>query len=94
MKRLLAIFVVLCAAAALIVFATGSGDDGSYRVRAIFNNAAFVIPGMDVKVAGVRAGKIEALDLTSDHKAAVVLNIENPGYHDFRENAFCRIRPL
>ena len=93
MKRLLAIFVVLCAAAALIVFATGSGDDGSYRVRAIFNNAAFVIPGMDVKVAGVRAGKIEALDLTSDHKAAVVLNIENPDYQDFRENAFCRIRP-
>lgn len=93
MKRLIAIFVVCCAGLALIVVATGSGDDGAYRVRAIFNNAAFVIPGMDVKIAGVRVGSIESLDLTDDHKAAVVLNIENPNYHDFRENAFCRIRP-
>lgn len=93
MKRLIAIFVVCCAGLALIIVATGSGDDGAYRVRAIFNNAAFVIPGMDVKIAGVRVGSIESLDLTDDHKAAVVLNIENPNYHDFRENAFCRIRP-
>ena len=93
MKRLIAIFVACCVALALIVAATGSGDDGAYRVRAIFNNAAFVIPGMDVKIAGVRVGSIESLDLTDDHKAAVVLNIENPNYHDFRQNAFCRIRP-
>lgn len=93
MKRLIAIFAACCVALALIVVATGSGDDGSYRVRAIFNNAAFVIPGMDVKIAGVRVGVIESLDLTDDNKAAVVLNIENPNYHDFRENAFCRIRP-
>jgi ABC-type transporter Mla subunit MlaD len=92
-KRLIAIFAACCVALALIVVATGSGDDGSYRVRAIFNNAAFVIPGMDVKIAGVRVGAIESLDLTDDNKAAVVLNIENPDYHDFRENAFCRIRP-
>jgi len=92
-KRLIAIFVACCVGLALIVAATGSGDDGAYRVRAIFNNAAFVIPGMDVKIAGVRVGSIESLDLTDDHKAAVVLNIENPNYHDFRENAFCRIRP-
>ena len=56
MKRLIAIFAACCVALALIVVATGSGDDGSYRVRAIFNNAAFVIPGMDVKIAGVRVG--------------------------------------
>jgi len=92
-RRLIAIFAACCVALVLIVAATGSGDDGAYRVRAIFNNAAFVIPGMDVKIAGVRVGSIESLDLTDDNKAAVVLNIENPDYHDFRENAFCRIRP-
>ena len=37
MKRLLAIASVLLAAAALVVFGTGAGDDGGgYRVRAIF----------------------------------------------------------
>ncbi len=93
MKRAIAIIVACGVAVALIVVAFGSGDSGTYRVRAIFNNAAFVIPGMDVKIAGVRVGAIEALDLTPDHKAAVILNIENASYHDFRENAFCRIKP-
>ena len=76
-KRLIAIFVACCAGLVLVVMATGSGDDGSYRVRAIFNTAAFVIPGMDVKIAGVRVGAIESLDLTDENKEAVVLNIEN-----------------
>ncbi len=93
MKRAIAIIVACSVAVALIVVASGSGDSGTYRVRAIFNNAAFVIPGMDVKIVGVRVGAIEALELTPDHKAAVILNIENVGYHDFRENAFCRIQP-
>ncbi len=93
MKRAIAIIVACSVAVALIVVAFGSRDSRTYRVRAIFNNAAFVIPGMDVKIAGVRVGAIEALELTPDHKAAVILKIENAGYHDFRENAFCRIQP-
>ena len=56
MKRALAIASVLLAAAALAVFATGAGDAGGYKVRAIFNNAAFVIKGEDVKIAGVKVG--------------------------------------
>ena len=31
-----------------------------YKVRAIFDNAGFVIPGEDVKVAGVKVGSIDA----------------------------------
>ena len=44
--------------------AAGGGDDG-YRVRAIFDNASFVIPGEDVRVAGVTVGSIADVDLTS-----------------------------
>ena len=62
------------AAAVLVVVATGASDDGgSYQVRAIFDNAGFVIPGEDVKIAGVKVGKIDSLDVTPDNKAAVVL---------------------
>ncbi len=93
MKRIAAILVLVLAGAVLVVFATGSGNDGSYRVRAIFKNASFVIPGEDVKIAGVRVGKIETLDLTPDNKAAVVLAIDDPNYHDFRTDAFCIVRP-
>ena len=94
MKRVLAIAGVLLAAAALVVFATGAGDDGGgYRVRAIFMSAFSVIPGEDVKIAGVKVGKIESLDVTPDHKAAVVLGIDRPGFDDFRADAECTIRP-
>jgi phospholipid/cholesterol/gamma-HCH transport system substrate-binding protein len=93
-KRLLAMASVLLAAGALLVFGTGAGDDGGhYRVRAIFMNAFSVIPGEDVKIAGVKVGKIESLDVTPDHKAAVVLRIDRAGFDDFRADAECTIRP-
>jgi ABC-type transporter Mla subunit MlaD len=93
-KRLIAIAAVLLASLVLVVAATGAGEDGGgYKVRAIFDNAAFVIPGMDVRIGGVVVGKIAAIDLTDDKKAAVILGIDNPDYHDFRRDAFCTIRP-
>jgi phospholipid/cholesterol/gamma-HCH transport system substrate-binding protein len=93
-KRVVAIACVLIAASALVVFAGGAGNDGgTYRVRAIFMNAFSVIPGEDVKIAGVKVGKIESLDVTPDHRAAVVLRIDRPGFDDFRTDAECSIRP-
>jgi ABC-type transporter Mla subunit MlaD len=93
-KRILAMASVLLAAGALVVFGTGASDDGGgYRVRAIFMNAFSVIPGEDVKIAGVKVGKIESLDVTPDHKAAVVLRIDRAGFDDFRADAQCTIRP-
>jgi phospholipid/cholesterol/gamma-HCH transport system substrate-binding protein len=94
MRRVLAITAILIAAGALAVAAMGAGGDGGgYKVRAIFDNAGFVIPGEDVKVAGVKVGSIDSLDVTPDHKAAVVLDITDPGYQDFRQDAGCIVRP-
>ncbi|HXS44880.1 MAG TPA: MlaD family protein, partial [Solirubrobacteraceae bacterium] len=94
MKRALAIAAVLLAASALVVLASGAGGDGgAYRVRAIFMNAFSVIPGEDVKIAGVKVGRVESLDVTLDQRAAVVLRIEKPGFKDFRADATCQIRP-
>jgi phospholipid/cholesterol/gamma-HCH transport system substrate-binding protein len=86
---------VVAAALVLVVFGTGAGDDhkGDYKVRAIFNNAFTVIPGEDVKISGVKVGKIQSLDVTPDNKAAVVLDITEPGFKDFRRDATCTIRP-
>jgi phospholipid/cholesterol/gamma-HCH transport system substrate-binding protein len=93
-KRILAIGLVLAAAGALAVAAIGAGGaDGGYKVRAIFDNAGFVIPGEDVKVAGVKVGSIDSLDITADNKAAVVLKITDPGYQDFRRDGGCIVRP-
>jgi ABC-type transporter Mla subunit MlaD len=50
-----------------VLLARGGGEE-PYKVRAIFDNAGFVIPGEDVKVAGVKVGKIDSLDVTDDFK--------------------------
>ena len=46
-----------------VVRFTGAGA-GGYLVRAVFDNSSFVIPGEQVKVAGVVVGTIHAVDLT------------------------------
>jgi ABC-type transporter Mla subunit MlaD len=94
-KRILAIGTVLLAASALVVFATGATTQPRrpYEVRAIFDNAFSVIAGEDVKIAGVKVGKVASLDVTPDQKAAVVLRIDRAGFQDFRRDAECTIRP-
>jgi phospholipid/cholesterol/gamma-HCH transport system substrate-binding protein len=94
MRRILAIAAIVVAVAAVAFVLTQSGNDsGGYKVRAIFDNAGFVIPGEDVKVAGAKVGTIDSLAVTPDYKAAVVLNITDPGFQDFRQDAGCLVRP-
>jgi phospholipid/cholesterol/gamma-HCH transport system substrate-binding protein len=87
----LALLVALIVVVGLAVVARQGSHP--YQVRAIFDNAGFVIGGEDVRIAGVTVGKIESLDVTPDAKAAVVMDITQPGYQDFRQDASCRIRP-
>ncbi|HZV73240.1 MAG TPA: MlaD family protein [Conexibacter sp.] len=93
-KRALAGGLLLVAALVVLVLGTGaSGNDGgSYRVRAIFDSASFLVPGEDVKIAGVKVGTIESLDVTPDNKAAIVLRIDDPAFQDFKQDAHCTIR--
>jgi len=94
MKRAVAGGLLLLAALVVLVLGTGAsgGDGGTYKVRAIFDSASFLVPGEDVKVAGVKIGAIESLDVTKQNKAAIVLRIDDPAYRDFKQDAFCTIR--
>jgi phospholipid/cholesterol/gamma-HCH transport system substrate-binding protein len=92
-KRIAAIVAFLVAVALGVFVVTRGGDASPYLVRAIFDNAGFIVPGEDVKVAGVQVGKVDSLDITPEFKAAVVLRIDNPAYRDFRRDASCIIRP-
>jgi phospholipid/cholesterol/gamma-HCH transport system substrate-binding protein len=94
MRQRLAIGAALAALCVALVVAVGAGDGGGgdYKVRAIFNNASFLIPGEDVKIAGAKVGAVESLDVTPDLRAAAVLKITDPGFRDFRSDAECQIR--
>jgi ABC-type transporter Mla subunit MlaD len=73
-----------------------SGDNDTlehYNVRAVFDNAASLVDGEDVKVAGVPVGVVNGLEVTRDKKAAVMLRINNKDFIPFKADAKCTIRP-
>jgi phospholipid/cholesterol/gamma-HCH transport system substrate-binding protein len=90
------IAVALCVAALLAVVLlsiSAGGSNGSYTVRAIFDDAGNVIGGENVKIDGVKVGTVGTVTPTPQSQAAVVLNIENPGFQNFRNDASCTIEP-
>src|SRR3954454_1773274 len=95
MRRIAAIVMLVVGIPALLVLAVGIGSPsgGGYQVRAIFDNASFLTPGEDVKVSGVKVGKVKSLDVTDDKKAAIVLDIVNAGFTPFHGDSHCSIRP-
>ena len=95
MRRLATGTLLVIALAGAAIFAVGAGDGGGgdYKVRAIFDDVASAVPGEDVKIAGAKIGEIASMDVTPEHKAAVVLNITDAGFTPFHDDAHCTIRP-
>ena len=56
MRRLVAILALGVSLPILLVLGLGADDrlGSEYRVRAVFDNVAAVVPGEDVKVAGAK----------------------------------------
>jgi len=69
----LAIFLVVTLATTGVLFATiaGTQPKDPTRYEAVFSDATRLLPGDDVRVAGVRVGRIEKVSLTSSHLARV-----------------------
>jgi phospholipid/cholesterol/gamma-HCH transport system substrate-binding protein len=84
-------FAAIGAVLALAITSRADSGDDAYMVRAVFDNSSFVIPGEDVKVAGVKVGTITAVGLTDDNKAAITLEIDDPRFEPFHTDAHCEI---
>jgi ABC-type transporter Mla subunit MlaD len=97
MKRLFGSIIVLALAGAALIGLTGAGGSASagssYQVRAIFDNAAFAVPGEEVRIAGANVGTISSLAVTRSKQAAVTLSIQNRAFVPFHADASCAIRP-
>jgi ABC-type transporter Mla subunit MlaD len=78
---------------AVLAATSAGGSNSGYTVRAIFDDAGNLIGGENVKIGGVKVGTVGTVTPTANAKAAVVLQIQNPGYRNFRADASCTILP-
>jgi virulence factor Mce-like protein len=98
MRRLLGILLVGGALSASVAVALGAGghETGTPSYKVELDNAFGLVQGADVKVAGVRAGKIsdESIDLKT-HKALVGIKVDGSkgDFNAFRADVFCESRP-
>jgi phospholipid/cholesterol/gamma-HCH transport system substrate-binding protein len=94
MRRLvyICLFVAIAPWIAIGIAREATDDDTQdhYYVRAIFDNAANLVEGEDVKIAGVPVGAIERLDVTEDQKAALTLRIDNEDFTPWKTTPAAR----
>src|SRR4051795_1647994 len=96
MRKLLSTVLLLAVAGAAVVGLTGAGGQGPDKphYKVVLDNAFGLVAGADMKVAGVRAGKITKLDVDKKtHKAIVDFEISKDGFGSLRKDVFCESRP-
>jgi virulence factor Mce-like protein len=93
-RRVIATLAVALAVGALVTVAGGAGDSsGSPEYAVELDNAFGLITGADLKIAGVRAGKITNLKLSDDNHAIVGFKITQTGFGSLRSDTRCETRP-
>jgi phospholipid/cholesterol/gamma-HCH transport system substrate-binding protein len=108
-KRLLIAGALVAAVVVVVLLLAGDDSEDGYKVRAIFDNGSYLVKGEQIRVAGANVGTIESVDVTlpgetvawdengdpveKPGKAIIVMDITDPGFQDFREDATCQIRP-
>ncbi len=94
MRRALVVILVLAGAGAYVLTSAGAKKESGSQFTVEFDNAFGLVKGGDVKVAGVRAGKISKLRLDKKtHKALIDFKLTEKGFGDLREDSTCESRP-
>src|SRR5918998_6837989 len=98
MRRVLVVLAVAGVCAAAFVLA-GAADEksGAQTYKIMFDNAFGLTEGGDFRVGGVQAGQTTKFDVDKKPgeapKAVVTVEVNKPGFGDFRKDATCEIRP-
>ena len=95
MKRILAISLLAAAVVALATLGTGAKDSSKgKRFKVELDNAFGLVNDADLKIAGVRAGKVKSLSLDrTDMRAIVTVEVTQGGFDDLRTDVTCETRP-
>jgi phospholipid/cholesterol/gamma-HCH transport system substrate-binding protein len=96
MRKLLSTILLLAVAGAVVFGLTAAGGQGPDKPHftVVLDNAFGLVAGADLKVAGVRAGKITKLRVDQKtHKALVDFQITQDGFGSLRKDVTCETRP-
>jgi virulence factor Mce-like protein len=96
MRRVAATLLIAAAVGSFGLLAGGAsnGDESARKYWAELDNAFGLITGGDLKVAGVRAGKITDLEVEEkSHRALVGFEITKQGFGSLRTDTRCESRP-
>jgi phospholipid/cholesterol/gamma-HCH transport system substrate-binding protein len=107
-RKAIAGLVIVAAIVVAIVLIAGGGSGEGYVVRAVFANGSFMVNGEQVRVAGANVGTIKSVGVSlpgepvaeeggkfvdAPGNAVIELEISDPSFQDFRQDASCEIRP-
>jgi virulence factor Mce-like protein len=96
MRRVLVIGLAIAAIGGFVLLAGGAkNSEGGKRYWVQLDNAFGLIEGADMKIAGVRAGKITKMKIDRRHKKALVeFEVDQkPGFSELRRDVFCETKP-
>ena len=77
----------------LAVTIANAGGDGDAKFNAVFTDATLLNPGDDVRIAGVRVGQVESVEVYDRNKAKVAFNVDRDRLPDGTQ-LFIRYRNL
>jgi virulence factor Mce-like protein len=95
-RRIAGLALLVAAVAAIAVFGTGADneDKEAKNFTVELDNAFGIVDGADVKIGGVRAGKVKKLRLDkTDMRALVDFEITQTGFDELRTDVRCETRP-
>jgi ABC-type transporter Mla subunit MlaD len=94
MKRIIVLALLAGAITAIAVLGTGASDNKGDRYWVQLDNAFGLTDGADLKIAGVRAGKVTAMKLDRRNmKALIGVEVTQNGFDDLRKDVQCETRP-
>jgi ABC-type transporter Mla subunit MlaD len=84
-RILVGTFLLTCLGAGVILSAGGCGSSGGSTYKVVLDNAFGLTQGADMKVEGVRAGKVKSLDVDRKTARAIgTVSVSRNGFSSFR----------
>jgi ABC-type transporter Mla subunit MlaD len=90
MRRIALILALLATAAVTVAASAGADDKRSYEAELF--NAFGLVEGSELRIAGVKAGTITGLDVTSAKTALVTFDV-GPDFPELKADASCSSEP-